>query len=140
MILHTGSASLNAPPSVQTDAFRLTPDREKRLRNKTWTPSGESCLRCSGLLVLSYMAALESDLTGKPMTLWRCLNCGDYVDHDILANRSKSPVPAGETEDPQPTIVCWQPVKTDVLEVRVLRSSQRKKAAIIAKIDRVLVL
>ena len=140
MILHADSPGLGSPPSVLTDAFRPAPDREEGLRNKAWAPPGESCLRCSGLLVLSYMASLESDVTGKPMKLWRCLNCGDYLDSDILANRWKSPVPAREIADAHATIVCRQPVTTDVLEVRVPKASGGKKTAITVKIDRVLVL
>ena len=72
-----------------TDASRRTPDRERVPRNLTSASSGASCLRCGGLLVLSYTASLECDLTGRPMRLWRCVNCGDCVDHDILANRGK---------------------------------------------------
>ena len=68
-------------------------------RNQAWTPSGTGCLRCGGLLVLSYMASLESDLSGRPLRLWRCVNCGDCIDHDILANRWNGPVPARETTD-----------------------------------------
>ena len=41
------------------------------------------------ILVPSYTASLERDVTGTPVTLWRCVNCGDCVDHDILANRGK---------------------------------------------------
>lgn len=33
------------------------------------------------------------------MELWRCINCGDYLDSDILANRWKDPVPACEISD-----------------------------------------
>lgn len=99
MILHADSPVIDSPPSFLIDACPLAPDREKGPRNKVWTPLGESCLRCSGLLVPSYMAALESDVTGKPMKLWRCINCGDCVDSDILANRCKRPVPARETAD-----------------------------------------
>ena len=85
--------------SNPTRKIFITPDREEGLRNKAWTPPGESCLRCSGLLVPSYLASLESDVTGKPMRLWRCVNCGDYLDNDILANRWKGLVPACETAD-----------------------------------------
>jgi hypothetical protein len=139
MILHADSPGIDSPPSVLTDAFRLAPDREKGSRNKAWTPPGESCLRCSGLLVLSYMTSLESDVTGKPMKLWRCINCGDCLDSDILANRWKSPMPACETADQRATIVCRHPVMTGVLDVRVPKTGEGKKTAITVKIDRVLV-
>jgi hypothetical protein len=43
---------------------------------QAWALPGASCLRCGGLLVLSYLASLESDFNGRPMRLWRCVNCG----------------------------------------------------------------
>ena len=54
---------------------------------------GLSCLRCGGLLVTSFTASLERDATGTPVTLRRCVNCGDCVDPFILANRGKGPRP-----------------------------------------------
>lgn len=99
MIRHADAPGIDSSPSVLTDALRLAPDRRRGPRNKAGTPPGESCLRCGGLLVPSYLAALESDVTGKPMRLWRCVNCGDYLDNDILANRWKGLVPARETAD-----------------------------------------
>jgi hypothetical protein len=95
MILVAGSLDIDSSPPALTDAARRTPDRERGPRN----PPGVSCLRCGGLLVLSYTTSLESDLTGRPMKLWRCINCGDCVDRDILANRWKSLLPARETTD-----------------------------------------
>ena len=53
-----------------------------------------TCLRCGGLLISSYTASLERDITGTPVTLWRCVNCGDCVDREILANRWKDSIPA----------------------------------------------
>ena len=103
MIRHADSAGIDSSPSVLTDAFRPAPDRGRGPRNKAGTPPGESCLRCGGLLVPSYLAALESDVTGKPMRLWSCVNCGDYLDNDILANRWKGPEPACETADSRAT-------------------------------------
>lgn len=103
MIWYAGSPGIDSSPSGLTDAFRLAPDRGRGPRNKAGTPPGESCLRCGGLLVPSYLASLESDVTGKPMRLWRCVNCGDYLDSDILANRWKGPVPACETADSHAT-------------------------------------
>jgi len=55
----------------------------------------ESCPRCGGLLVVSYPVSLECDLSGMPVTLWRCVNCGNYMDRFILANRLQNPMPAG---------------------------------------------
>jgi len=64
------------------------------LRNQPPALPGASCVRCGGLLVPGYSAFLERDVAGTPVTLWRCVNCGDCVDRFILANRCKSPVPA----------------------------------------------
>src|ERR1700675_2518882 len=94
MILLAGIPDLDSSPSALTDASRRTPNRERVPRNLTSASSGTGCLRCGGLLVLSYIASLESDLSGRPMRLWRCVNCGDCVDRDILANRGKGPGPA----------------------------------------------
>ena len=95
-------------------------------RNQTWTPPGTCCLRCGGLLVPSYTASLERDFTGTPVTLWRCVNCGDYIDHDILANRWKGPVPARETADSSANIVFPLPMEDGVLEVRMLKTEEAK--------------
>ena len=108
-------------------------------RNQDWTPPGASCLRCSGLLVPSYTASLERDFTGTPVTLWRCVNCGDCVDRDILANRWNSPVPACETADSRANIVLLQPVKNGVFEVRRAKADAVKRHTSTVKIDHVLV-
>ena len=92
MKLLAGFPHIDASPSTLTDVSRRVPDRDRGPRNQAWAPPGECCLRCSGLLVPGYTAALERDITGKPVTLWRCVNCGDCVDSDILANRWKGPV------------------------------------------------
>jgi hypothetical protein len=85
------------------------------------------------------MASLESDLSGRPMRLWRCVNCGDCIDYDILANRWNGPVPARETADSRANIVSPQPVKNGVLEVRMPKTEEAKKNAITVTIDHVLV-
>jgi len=91
MTLLAGSPDIDTSLPVLPDAPHQAADREKGPRNKASVPPGEFCLRCGGLLVPSYTASLERDVTGKPVTLWRCVNCGDCVDHDILANRGKGP-------------------------------------------------
>lgn len=101
MIPLAGVPGIDSSPAALTKASRRAPDRERGLRNMPSAPPGESCLRCGGLLVPSYTASLESDLTGRPLTLWRCVNCGDCVDHYILANRWKGPVPAGPRARPR---------------------------------------
>ena len=125
--------------SALADASRRTSDRERGPRNLTSASPGACCLRCGGLLVLSYMASLESDLSGRPMRLWRCVNCGDCIDHDILANRWNGPVPARETADSRAHIVFPQPVKHGVLEVRRPKTDAAKKHALTVTIGHVLV-
>ena len=139
MILLAGFTDLDSSPPALTDVSHRAPDREKGPRNQTWTPPGASCLRCSGLLVPSYTASLERDVIGTLVTLWRCVNCGDCVDRDILANRWKGPVPARETAGSRANIVFPQPVKNGVLEVRMPKTEEAKKNAITVKIDHVLV-
>jgi hypothetical protein len=94
MTLLAVSPEIDSSPPALTDASRRTPNRERVPRNLTSASSGASCLRCGGLLVPSYMASLESDLSGRPMRLLRCVNCGDCIDHDILANRWMGTEPA----------------------------------------------
>jgi hypothetical protein len=93
MTQHAGPPKIDSTHPALTDISRLKPDREKGQCNLASVMPGESCLRCSGLLVRSYTAALESDLTGKPTEVRRCVNCGDCVDSHILANRWKGPGP-----------------------------------------------
>ena len=128
---------LDSSPSTRADASRRTSDRERGPRNQAWTPPGASCLRCSGLLVPSYTASLERDFTGTLVTLWRCVNCGDCMDRDILANRWNGPVPAGETEDSRANIVFSQPVKHGVLEVRRPKTDAAKKHVLTVTIGHV---
>ena len=97
MTLLAGSPDIDSSPSALTDVSRRAPDRERGPRNKAWAPPGESCLRYGGLQVPSYTASLERDITGKPVTLWRCVNCGDCVDSCILANRWKDPDMSAKT-------------------------------------------
>jgi hypothetical protein len=89
MTLVAGSLDIDSSPPVLPGASHRAADRDREPRFKASAPPGGFCLRCSGLLVPSYTASLERDVTGKPVTLWRCVNCGDCVDSDILANRGK---------------------------------------------------
>jgi len=104
MILLAGFPDIDSSPPALTDAARRAPDRDRGPRNKASAPPGESCLRCGGLLVPSYLASLESDVTGKPMRLWRCVNCGDCVDCYILANRWEGSVPARARARPRTSV------------------------------------
>ena len=134
-----GFPDIDSSRPVLANASRRTSDREIAPRNQAWTPLGASCLRCGGLLVLSYMASLESDLSGRPMRLWRCVNCGDCVDHDILANRRNGSQPARKTTDLRANEAFPQPVKNGVIEVRMPKTEKAKKEAITVKVDHVLV-
>lgn len=85
------SPIIDASPSTMANLSHRAADRDREPRNQAWDPTDEFCLRCGGLLVLSYTSSLERDAEGRPITLWRCVNCGDCVDRNILANRRKGP-------------------------------------------------
>ena len=53
----------------------------------------EACERCGGLMVRSHFDSLEADRTGTPPVIWRCANCGNLLDAQILTNR-KAPAKA----------------------------------------------
>jgi hypothetical protein len=89
MILFDGTPNIDSSlPSLPAAAHRA-PDRERAPRNQVRATPAEGCLRCGGLLILSYTAALERDTAGSAIRLWRCVNCGDCTDSDILVNRWK---------------------------------------------------
>jgi hypothetical protein len=46
------------------------------------------CQRCDGLLVPTYADLLSPSETGEAELGWRCLNCGEYMDRQVLLNRS----------------------------------------------------
>ncbi len=84
-----------APPStLTTDPLHQAAEWEREQPNKASAPPDKGCLRCGGLLVPSYTLPMEQDAAGNPMTVWRCVNCGDCVDHHILFNRRKNSVSA----------------------------------------------
>lgn len=93
MILLAGSSDIDYSSSTLTDASRRAPPQNRGSRRRTSPPPKAACPRCGGLMVPSYAASLESDLTGRPMRLWRCVNCGECLDPCILANRWKGPAP-----------------------------------------------
>lgn len=92
MTLLPDSQDIDSSPPVLPGACHRATDRDRVPRNKESATPAECCLRCDGLLVPSYTASLERDVFHNPLTLWRCVNCGDCVDSYILANRWKSPV------------------------------------------------
>jgi hypothetical protein len=93
MNLLADSPDFRTSDPTPADVSRQEADQDK-------APSAKFCLRCAGLLIYSYTASLERDVTGKLLTMWRCVNCGDCVDSDILANRWKNPVPARQRARP----------------------------------------
>jgi hypothetical protein len=111
MTLLAGSSYIGSSPPVLPDTSCQTAERDRESDNKASAPPGKFCLRCGGLLVPCYTANWERDVTGKPMTLWRCVNCGDCVDHDILANRVKGSGSARVRARPPagPQYIGWLP-------------------------------
>jgi hypothetical protein len=94
MTLLTGSPDTDSSPAALTGTYRRALQPARGPRNKTSRPPDAPCQRCGGLMVLSYTAALEWDVTGELMTLWYCVNCGDCLDTCILVNRGKASVSA----------------------------------------------
>jgi hypothetical protein len=94
------SSSGNTPPPALPDASRRDTDCNREPHDTSSALPGKFCLRCCGLLIPSYTASLERDATGKPMRLWRCVNCGDCVNSEILANRWKNPEPIRQRARP----------------------------------------
>lgn len=49
------------------------------------TQQRERCSRCQGLMVVSWV-----DGPDMRLRLWRCLNCGDYIDPVIHFHRLRA--------------------------------------------------
>ena len=73
-----------------------------------------TCARCHGLLVeippLMWLSSddyhpTQSDRCGGEA--WQCLNCGNYVDGVILANRLAPPQPSREEDAAVSTAANW---------------------------------
>ena len=45
------------------------------------------CERCQGLMVETWLPYQEGPVTPSRLT-WHCVNCGNYVDRVILANKA----------------------------------------------------
>ena len=74
------------------DGSSQAPDRECDQRSRALTqPGASSCPRCGGLLIRDYTTPMGWDLTGRPIMLRRCVNCGNCMDLDIMTNRLKGP-------------------------------------------------
>jgi hypothetical protein len=48
-----------------------------------------ACDRCGGIMVETYADLISPSEIGGAVILWRCVNCGDYVDRQILLNRTE---------------------------------------------------
>jgi hypothetical protein len=46
------------------------------------------CRRCGGMMIKTYSDLLSPSEKGEDEFGWRCVNCGDYIDRQILANRT----------------------------------------------------
>ena len=46
-----------------------------------------TCLRCKGMMVLTYHSESAEAMSGQQAVAWRCLTCGERIDTQILANR-----------------------------------------------------
>lgn len=46
------------------------------------------CHRCGGMMIATYADLLSSSEAGEDVIGWRCVNCGEYFDRQVLLNRS----------------------------------------------------
>lgn len=46
------------------------------------------CRRCGGMMVETYVVLLSPSETEQPVIGWGCVNCGEYLDQQVLLNRS----------------------------------------------------
>ncbi len=46
-----------------------------------------TCTRCHGMMIETYSDLLSPDERGEAIFVWRCVNCGEYVDPLVLQNR-----------------------------------------------------
>lgn len=53
-----------------------------------------TCPRCHGLMVAMRLEDAESSTSCEPVVGWRCLLCGEVIDHEIKAHRQCSYQPA----------------------------------------------
>ncbi len=66
------------------------------------------CDRCGGLRLWSHFSNLEPTAGAWAYDAWRCMNCGDVVDAQILLNRSlQQPAEAAHRARPFGGNVVW---------------------------------
>jgi hypothetical protein len=46
-----------------------------------------SCPRCHGLMVVDHFIDLQDDRGHSWLSAWRCINCGDVVEPEIMRRR-----------------------------------------------------
>ncbi len=71
-----------------------------------------TCRRCHGLMhPIGPLDPLDVIQGGNPDDLraWRCLTCGDLIDHVIMRNRARATIPRRRRQRPSPR----QPVFKD---------------------------
>jgi|GEM_PF-5550630 len=44
-----------------------------------------TCCRCDGMMIETYSDLLSPSEKGEDEFGWRCANCGDYIDRQVLA-------------------------------------------------------
>lgn len=49
----------------------------------------DACMRCGGLMVLAHCVDLQGYAGEVIFERLRCTNCGEFIDHLVLANRHK---------------------------------------------------
>jgi len=47
------------------------------------------CPRCHGLMVVDHFIDLQDDRGHSWLSAWRCINCGNVVEPEILRHRSE---------------------------------------------------
>jgi hypothetical protein len=87
------ACGLLSPSSDKTE--RLGPPQTNRVvddemgRRETFVIDQRNrCHRCSGMMVETYVDLLSPSDTGDALIGWRCLNCGEYMDPQVLSNRA----------------------------------------------------
>ena len=52
-----------------------------------------TCPRCGGFMVWTFTDGLELGCEGEALVLRRCVNCGELLEEQILANRRRDQGP-----------------------------------------------
>ncbi len=71
-----------------------TTDKEPRVKEG-------ACPRCGGFMVWTFTEGLEPGCEGESLALRRCVNCGELLEEQILANRLRE-LESKRQEKPSP--------------------------------------